>query len=87
MGVARAADIASAMIASGRDPDTPAAAIERGTCSGQRVVSATLATLADALARERIVAPAVLVIGETVRVRDRLRTLHSLALDRTPQMV
>ncbi len=51
MGVKRLADNAAALIEAGRDPDQPAAAIERGTTEGQRVVSATLATLAEAVGR------------------------------------
>ena len=47
MGVKRLAEIAAALIAAGRDPDEPAAAIERGTLPGQRTSRpATLAELA-----------------------------------------
>ena len=38
MGVKRLADNAAALIAAGRDPEEPAAAVERGTMDGQRTV-------------------------------------------------
>ena len=47
MGVARMAAIAERLIAGGRSPDTPAAAVQWGTRPEQRTVRATLATLAD----------------------------------------
>ena len=52
MGVKRLAENAAALIAGGRDPEEPAAAIERGTWPGQRTVVATLGTIAAAVERE-----------------------------------
>jgi len=72
MGMARARDIAAELIAAGRPPDTPAAVIACGTCETQRVAVATLATLAAAIAREGLGAPAVIVVGEVVRLRSAL---------------
>ena len=66
MGVKRLAENAAALIDAGRDPDEPAAAVERGTMAGQRTVTATLATLAAEVEREGIGAPAVIVVGEVV---------------------
>ena len=57
MGVRRLADNAAALIEAGRDAGEPAAAVERGTMDGQRTVTATLGTLADAVEREGIGAP------------------------------
>ena len=72
MGVANAASIRDQLIATGVAADTPAAVIERGTCPDQRVVCGTLAELPDLIAREKLGAPAILVIGEVVRLRARL---------------
>src|SRR5258705_8389509 len=72
MGVKRLADNAAALIAGGRDPEEPAAAIERGTMEGQRTVVATLGTLAKAVEREGIGAPALIVVGPVVERRDQL---------------
>src|SRR5207248_2556208 len=51
MGVKRLAENAAALTGAGRSPEEPAAVIERGTMAGQRVVNATLGTIAEAAAR------------------------------------
>ncbi|MGI8661806.1 MAG: uroporphyrinogen-III C-methyltransferase [Acidimicrobiales bacterium] len=60
MGVARIAQIAERLIAAGRWPSTPVAAVTWGTRPEQRTVRATLATIGEA----RLNAPATIVIGE-----------------------
>jgi uroporphyrinogen III methyltransferase/synthase len=76
MGVKRLAENAAALIAAGRDADEPAAAVERGTMEGQRAVVATLGTLAEAVERESIGAPALIVIGAVVERRETLAWLE-----------
>ena len=63
MGRANLASIASQLIASGRDPSTPAACIQSATTPEQRVTRATLATIADAVERDGLESPVVTVIG------------------------
>lgn len=72
MGVASAAAIRDQLIATGVAADTPAAVIEWGTCEAQRTVTCSLAELPECIARERLGAPATLVIGQVVGLRDRL---------------
>jgi uroporphyrinogen III methyltransferase / synthase len=76
MGVKRLADNAAALIEAGRDAAEPAAAVERGTMDGQRTVTATLGTLADAVEREGIGAPALIVVGPVVGRRESLAWLE-----------
>jgi uroporphyrinogen III methyltransferase / synthase len=76
MGVKRLGDNAAALIAAGRDADEPAAAVERGTMEGQRSVVATLGTLAEAVAREEVKAPALIVVGPVVARRESLAWLE-----------
>ncbi|MFL5900757.1 MAG: uroporphyrinogen-III C-methyltransferase [Solirubrobacterales bacterium] len=76
MGVKRLAANAAALIEAGRDPAEPAAAVERGTMDGQRTVVATLGTLAEAVGREGVGAPALIVIGPVVRRREALAWLE-----------
>jgi uroporphyrinogen III methyltransferase / synthase len=76
MGVKRLGENAAALIAGGRDPEEPAAAIERGTWPGQRTVSATLGTIAEAVEREAIKAPALIVIGAVASRREALAWLE-----------
>ena len=76
MGVKRLAENAAALIAAGRDPEQPAAAIERGTWAGQRTVEATLGTIAAVVEREKIGAPALIVIGTVAARRKELAWLE-----------
>jgi uroporphyrinogen III methyltransferase/synthase len=76
MGVKRLAENTAALIAAGRDPRQPAAAIERGTMPGQRTVTATLSDLAEAVECEGIGAPAVIVVGPVVARREVLAWLE-----------
>src|SRR3954452_11246540 len=76
MGVKRLGENAAALIAGGRDPEEPAAAIERGTWPGQRTVSATLGTIAEAVTRAEVKAPALIVIGEVAARREAIAWLE-----------
>ncbi len=80
MGVKRLGENAAALIAAGRDPDEPAAAIERGTWPGQRTVTATLGTIAAAVEREAVKAPALIVVGAVVARREELAWLERRSL-------
>ncbi len=76
MGVKRLGENAAALIAGGRDPEEPAAAVERGTWPGQRTVLATLGTIAEAVAREQVKAPALIVVGAVAARREELEWLE-----------
>lgn len=76
MGVKQLGDNARALIEAGRDPEEPAAAVERGTMEGQRTVVATLRTLAEAVKLEGIGAPALIVVGPVVGRREALAWLE-----------
>jgi uroporphyrinogen III methyltransferase / synthase len=76
MGVKRLGENAAALIEAGRDPDEPAAAVERGTMAGQRTVTATLGTIATAVEREGVGAPALIVVGPVVERREALAWLE-----------
>lgn len=78
MGVGRLAEIAERLIGCGRPATTPAAVIRWGTTHEQETVVATLATIADAVARAGVGAPATLVVGEVVALRERLRWFDTL---------
>ncbi|GBD26107.1 Uroporphyrinogen-III C-methyltransferase [bacterium HR30] len=56
----------------GRTPDTPVAVIQWGTRARQRTVVGTLADIADRVEEEGLRPPVVAVIGEVVRLRERL---------------
>ncbi len=72
MGLGQLPRIRDRLIAGGRAPQTPAAAIASGTRPDQRVVTASLAELPDAVAAAPLVAPALIVVGDVVRFRELL---------------
>lgn len=72
MGVKTLPNIVAALMAGGMSSDTPAAAIQWGTYPRQRTVTATIATLSDVIARERLAAPVITVIGPVVALRDEI---------------
>jgi siroheme synthase len=87
MGVANAEALRDQLIAAGRSADTPAAVIEWGTCAQQRVAVATLATLPDVIMGEGLGAPAVIVVGETVRLRSALNWFEPSTLKNAMEAV
>ncbi len=72
MGVGRLPTIAAQLIAYGRAADTPAAVIRQGTTPDQATVVGTLATIAADVEQAGLTAPATLVVGEVVRLREQL---------------
>lgn len=77
MGVERLETIVAKLIEHGRSEDTPVALIERGTLPEQKVATGTLADIVERAAH--IAAPATIVVGEVVRVRERLLALQQLS--------
>lgn len=73
MGMWRIEPITRAIIEGGRDPESPAAVIQWGARPAQRVVTATLATVAERARAEGLTNPAVIVVGDVVRLRELLR--------------
>jgi uroporphyrinogen III methyltransferase/synthase len=72
MGVRRLEAIAQRLIAAGRPRDEPAALVQRGTFADQRVVTATLESIASAAQREGVRAPAIAIIGAVAALHERL---------------
>jgi uroporphyrinogen III methyltransferase/synthase len=73
MGMRNLGRIASQIIQGGRAPDTPAAAVMHGTLAAQRCVVAPLGELAARVAEAGLGAPAAIVIGDVVELRETLR--------------
>ncbi len=53
-------------------PDLPAAVVQQGTTATQRVVTGTLATLPELAARAALHGPTLIIVGDVVRLRERL---------------
>ncbi len=71
MGLRHLGKIVAKLIDAGMSADTPAAVIERATLPEMRVIDGELATLAALADEAGVQAPAVIVVGEAVRVRAR----------------
>jgi uroporphyrin-III C-methyltransferase len=76
MGTRHRARIAEILIAAGRNPDEPACFIENGATPRERFIETTLSELGET----DVESPAVLVIGEVVRLREQLVPVLSQAL-------
>lgn len=66
MGLSTLPSLAVKLINHGLPPDTPAAAVERGTTPQQRMVLAELKDLADEIALAELVSPTLIIIGKVV---------------------
>jgi uroporphyrinogen III methyltransferase / synthase len=74
MGARRLAQVAGGLIVEAkRPPETPAAVIQWGTRSKQRVVEGRLDAIAKIAAEARIESPAIVVVGPVVELRRTLR--------------
>jgi len=72
MGMRNLPEIIEQILAGGRDPQTPAAAVHKGTLGTQEVVVAPLCELVTRVAEAGLRAPAAVVVGEVVRLRETL---------------
>ena len=72
MGVTNMGRICANLIEHGLDRQTPAAAVRWGTTSKQRVVTGTVETLPEICKQTNLRPPAMVFIGEVVRLRQEL---------------
>jgi uroporphyrin-III C-methyltransferase/precorrin-2 dehydrogenase/sirohydrochlorin ferrochelatase len=72
MGLHGLAQICAGLAAHGLPATTPAALVEKATLPSQRVIEGTLATLPGAAVRAQAKPPALLIVGEVVRLRGQL---------------
>lgn len=73
MGLVGLPEICRQLIAHGRASDTPIALIQQGTTAQQRVLTGTLATMPGLVERTEIKPPTLLIVGEVVSLRDKLK--------------
>jgi len=72
MGIKNAPKIQAGLIEHGMDPLTPAAIIEKGTTPDQKVTITTLGKLAITIEENFVKPPALLIVGEVIKIRERL---------------
>jgi uroporphyrinogen III methyltransferase / synthase len=80
MGLTTIEVIAQEIIARGRSPQTPAIAVRWGTRPDQRAVTGTLADIAGRVEAAGLKPPATIIIGEVVRLQEKLNWFERLPL-------
>jgi uroporphyrin-III C-methyltransferase len=72
MGASRVADITANLVEAGLSASTPAAMIYRGSLPEQQTISGDLSNLAERVKLAGLKAPSIIIIGEVVRLREKL---------------
>jgi len=80
MGTEHLDNWTKSLIAHGMSPDTPVAMVHWGTLGKQKSVSGTLAAIAALAAREKIAPPVLTIIGDVVRLREKLNWFEERSL-------
>jgi len=80
MGVKQLGAVAEELVRAGRDPGTPVALVRRATWPDQEVLVGTLADIAARVEAAGLEPPAVAIVGEVVRLRDKLSWFERLPL-------
>jgi uroporphyrinogen III methyltransferase/synthase len=85
MGVSRLEKNIDQLIAGGRSPKTPAAIVEKGGWAEQRLVTGTLGDIAEKARRTKVEPPAILVVGDVVRLSEQFAQKRIAILRPEPQ--
>jgi len=80
MGVKNLPRIKEQLLIHGKHPDTPVALVRWGTLGKQKTLTGRLASIDRTVAEAGFKAPAIIVIGEVVRLRDSLDWYESKPL-------
>lgn len=72
MGLSRLEELAQGLLRAGKKPDTPVAVISHATLPEQRCVTAPLEKIGKETRKAGLTAPALIVVGEVVRLRQEL---------------
>ena len=73
MGLTGIDVLCAGLVAHGLAATTPAALIQQGTLPEQRVLEGTLETLPGIVRRGEVKAPTLIIVGEVVRLRGKLK--------------
>ncbi len=73
MGMQNLPEIVTRLVDNGRSPDTPVAVIQDGTAPQQKTAVGNLTNIADKVAEQHLTTPAIIVVGEVVSLREKIR--------------
>jgi uroporphyrin-III C-methyltransferase len=79
MGLSKSQLISDELMAAGQSGNTPAAIIEHGCSSRQRVIQGQLNTLSQLVAKHQLQSPSLIVVGEVVSLADQLAWFNTQA--------
>lgn len=79
MGMKHLATIVSDLVSAGISADMPVAAIQHGTLPQQRQVISTLGMLPMAIQQEGLTSPAIIVVGDVVRLAQSMNLQNAVA--------
>lgn len=80
MGMEHIEEIFKKLIENGKDKNTPAAVIMRGTTSKQRMVTGDLTNIVKKAKEEELKAPCIIVVGEVVSLNKYLNWYNNMEL-------
>ena len=80
MGLTAFAEIARELVKHGRSAETPAMAVRWATRPDQETLTGTLATLPALIVQSGMKPPATIIVGEVVRLREKLNWYEQLPL-------
>ncbi len=73
MGVKNLPEIVRQLISNGKSPDTPAALVRWGTTAHQETVTGTLSNIVERVKERKLKAPAIIVVGDVVGLREQMK--------------
>jgi uroporphyrin-III C-methyltransferase/precorrin-2 dehydrogenase/sirohydrochlorin ferrochelatase len=79
MGLLAVDQLCAKLVAHGLPASTPAALVQAGTTPRQRVLAGSLGTLPGIVRSSEVKAPTLIIIGEVVRLRERLKWFEAVA--------
>jgi len=80
MGVGNLSMMAGELVKNGRDPETPVALIRWGTLPEQETILGKLSNIGNIAQAKKLKPPVIIVVGEVVRLREKLNWFETLPL-------
>lgn len=80
MGLGNLEKITENLIKHGKMPETPVAVIKNGTTAKQETYTGTLETIAEIVRENNVKAPVIIIIGEVVNLRKRMKWFENMPL-------
>lgn len=80
MGLGNLEKITENLIKHGKMPETPVAVIKNGTTAKQETYMGTLGTIAGIVRENNVKAPVIIIIGEVVNLREKMKWFENMPL-------